>query len=98
MQNENMLDELKSLTFEKLDFIGDTKLMEDINKMAVRAFRDRNYEALKEFCNKGLPEYKCPEAFYFKTLPKTSTGKIRKNILLADILPDTLERKNLNGH
>ncbi len=51
-----------------------------------------NEKDLKEFCNKGLPEYKCPEAFYFKTLPKTSTGKIRKNILLADILPDTLER------
>jgi hypothetical protein len=51
MQNENMLDEFKSLTFKSLDFIGDiklTKLMEDVNKMAVRTFRDRNHEASKE--------------------------------------------------
>ncbi len=51
MQNENMLDEFKSLTFKSLDFIGDiklTKLMEDVNKMAVRTFRDRNHEAWKE--------------------------------------------------
>lgn len=34
MQNENMLDEFKSLTFEKFNFIGDTKLMEDVKKMA----------------------------------------------------------------
>ncbi len=48
MQNENMLDESKLLTFEKLDFICNTKLMENINKLAVRAFRDRNHEAWKE--------------------------------------------------
>ena len=39
---------------------------------------------LMEICEKGLPSHKRPDFFYFTNIPKTSTGKVRKDILLAD--------------
>lgn len=39
---------------------------------------------LMEICEKGLPSHKRPEFFYFRNIPKTSTGKVRKDVLLAD--------------
>ena len=38
---------------------------------------------LIEFCRGRLAHFKCPKYIEFKALPKTSTGKIRKNILRA---------------
>jgi len=40
-------------------------------------------EELIEFCRARLAHFKCPKAVHFGPLPKTSTGKIRKNILRA---------------
>ena len=39
---------------------------------------------LIEFCRGRLAHFKCPKYIEFKALPKTSTGKIRKNILRAE--------------
>ncbi len=36
---------------------------------------------LIEFCRQRLAHFKCPKAVHFGALPKTSTGKIRKNVL-----------------
>jgi fatty-acyl-CoA synthase len=33
------------------------------------------------FCRERLAHFKCPKAVHFGALPKTSTGKIRKNVL-----------------
>jgi fatty-acyl-CoA synthase len=38
-------------------------------------------EDLIEFCRSRLAHFKCPKAVHFGPLPKTSTGKIRKNVL-----------------
>jgi len=40
-------------------------------------------EELIEFCRARLAHFKCPKAVHFGPLPKTSTGKIRKNVLRA---------------
>jgi len=40
-------------------------------------------DELIEFCRARLAHFKCPKAVHFGPLPKTSTGKIRKNILRA---------------
>jgi fatty-acyl-CoA synthase len=36
---------------------------------------------LIEFCRANLPHFKAPRRVVFGPLPKTSTGKIQKNIL-----------------
>ena len=36
---------------------------------------------LIDFCRERLAHFKCPKAVHFGALPKTSTGKIRKNVL-----------------
>ena len=38
-------------------------------------------QELIEFCRERLAHFKCPKAIHFGALPKTSTGKIRKNVL-----------------
>jgi fatty-acyl-CoA synthase len=38
-------------------------------------------EAVIEFCRERLARYKCPRTVVFGPLPKTSTGKIQKNLL-----------------
>ena len=38
-------------------------------------------EELIAFCRARLAHFKCPKAIHFGPLPKTSTGKIRKNVL-----------------
>jgi fatty-acyl-CoA synthase len=38
-------------------------------------------DELIDFCRTRLAHFKCPKAVHFGPLPKTSTGKIRKNIL-----------------
>ncbi len=38
-------------------------------------------EELIEFCRARLAHFKCPKGVHFGPLPKTSTGKIRKNVL-----------------
>jgi fatty-acyl-CoA synthase len=38
---------------------------------------------LIDFCRSRLAHFKCPKAVHFGPLPKTSTGKIRKNVLRA---------------
>jgi acyl-CoA synthetase (AMP-forming)/AMP-acid ligase II len=38
-------------------------------------------EEIIEFCRQRLPHFKCPDAIEFKTLPKTSTGKVQKFVL-----------------
>ena len=38
-------------------------------------------QELIEFCRARLAHFKCPKAVHFGPLPKTSTGKIRKNVL-----------------
>jgi fatty-acyl-CoA synthase len=36
---------------------------------------------LREFCREHMARYKVPRRFVFEPLPRTSTGKIRKNVL-----------------
>jgi len=38
-------------------------------------------QELIEFCRARLAHFKCPKKVHFGALPKTSTGKIRKNVL-----------------
>jgi fatty-acyl-CoA synthase len=38
-------------------------------------------QELIDFCRERLAHFKCPKAVHFGPLPKTSTGKIRKNVL-----------------
>ncbi len=38
-------------------------------------------QELIDFCRARLAHFKCPKAVHFGALPKTSTGKIRKNVL-----------------
>ena len=38
-------------------------------------------QELIEFCRARLAHFKCPKAIHFGPLPKTLTGKIRKNVL-----------------
>jgi len=38
-------------------------------------------QELIDFCRSRLAHFKCPKAVHFGPLPKTSTGKIRKNVL-----------------
>jgi fatty-acyl-CoA synthase len=37
-----------------------------------------------DFCRSRLAHFKCPKYIQFRNLPKTSTGKIRKNVLRAE--------------
>ena len=47
-------------------------------------------QELIEFCRQRLAHFKCPKAVHFGPLPKTSTGKIRKNVLRQQ-LPTSVE-------
>jgi fatty-acyl-CoA synthase len=40
-----------------------------------------NEEDMISFCRERLARYKCPKTVVFGSLPKTSTGKIQKNVL-----------------
>lgn len=37
-----------------------------------------------DFCRSRMAHFKCPKYIEFRSLPKTSTGKIRKNVLRAE--------------
>jgi fatty-acyl-CoA synthase len=43
-------------------------------------------EDLRKFCQSKLSPYKQPQAFFFAELPKTSTGKVRKGLLVQEAL------------
>jgi fatty-acyl-CoA synthase len=49
--------------------------------VALRPDRQATAEELIEFCRARLAHFKCPKAVEFGPLPKTATGKIRKNEL-----------------
>jgi fatty-acyl-CoA synthase len=51
--------------------------------VALRPGRQTTAEELIEFCRARLAHFKCPKAVEFGPLPKTATGKIRKNELRA---------------
>ena len=42
---------------------------------------DVDAAALADFARERLARYKVPKRFVFRDLPKTSTGKIQKNVL-----------------
>ncbi|HEX2744709.1 MAG TPA: hypothetical protein VHN16_09945 [Streptosporangiaceae bacterium] len=42
---------------------------------------DLSQAELTEFVRGRLAHFKAPDQVYFETLPKTSTGKIQKNVL-----------------
>jgi len=42
-------------------------------------------QELIDFCRQRLAHFKCPKAVHFGPLPKTSTGKIRKNVLRQEL-------------
>ncbi len=61
--------------------------------MAIVRFKegaDATKEELTEFCRKRMAKFKVPEFWIFQKedFPKTSIGKIRKNIMRADLLKD----------
>lgn len=41
---------------------------------------------LRRFCESQLSAYKQPQVFFFTDLPKTATGKVRKDLLVKDAL------------
>jgi fatty-acyl-CoA synthase len=41
-------------------------------------------QAFDAYCKDALSVYKRPDKIYFSPLPKTSTGKVRKDVLMAD--------------
>lgn len=41
--------------------------------------------ALQRFCESTLPSFKVPERYFERTLPKTATGKVKKNILELEL-------------
>lgn len=43
-------------------------------------------EDLRNFCRSQLASYKQPQVFFFTNLPKTATGKVRKDLLVAETL------------
>jgi fatty-acyl-CoA synthase len=51
--------------------------------IALRPDRQATAEELIAFCRARLAHFKCPKAVEFGPLPKTATGKIRKNELRA---------------
>jgi fatty-acyl-CoA synthase len=40
-------------------------------------------EEIVEFCRRRLAHFKCPKSVVFGALPRTATGKVRKNELRA---------------
>jgi fatty-acyl-CoA synthase len=42
-------------------------------------------DELREFCRRHLPRYMRPSVFLWSPIPKTATGKIRKDVLLAQV-------------
>ena len=42
-------------------------------------------QELIDFCRQRLAHFKCPKAVHYGPLPKTSTGKIRKNVLRQEL-------------
>jgi fatty-acyl-CoA synthase len=48
-------------------------------------------QELIEFCRGRLAHFKCPKAVHFGPLPKTSTGKIRKNVLRQNVVAAAAE-------
>jgi acyl-CoA synthetase (AMP-forming)/AMP-acid ligase II len=53
--------------------------------VALKPGKQATAEELIEFCRARLAHFKCPKSVEFGTLPRTSTGKIRKNELRARI-------------
>jgi fatty-acyl-CoA synthase len=47
----------------------------------VKDGRDFNKEDIEIYCRENLAIYKWPKKYYFTKIPKTSTGKVQKNIL-----------------
>lgn len=43
-----------------------------------------NVEELRKYCARELAEYKRPHYFFFTEIPKTVTGKVRKDLLVLD--------------
>ncbi|HEY9779643.1 MAG TPA: AMP-binding protein [Leptolyngbyaceae cyanobacterium] len=43
-------------------------------------------EDLRRFCQSQLSSYKQPQVFFFTDLPKTATGKVRKDLLVKEAL------------
>jgi fatty-acyl-CoA synthase len=42
-------------------------------------------KVLQEFCGKSLPSFKVPVHYFERALPKTATGKVKKNILEEEL-------------
>ncbi len=61
------------------------------NRQYLVAFVETAEQGISEavfhaYCQKELSVYKRPDVVYFDSLPKTSTGKVRKDVLVADAL------------
>ncbi len=55
-------------------------------------------EDLKIHCRNTLSSYKRPQVFFFAELPKTGTGKVRKDVLSKDALARLAERPRADKH
>jgi crotonobetaine/carnitine-CoA ligase len=78
---------------EEVSVIGVPDPIRDEAVMAiVRPFPGENIsqEGLKSFCREKMAKFKVPAYYIFqkKEFPKTSIGKIRKNIIREDVLKD----------
>lgn len=50
---------------------------------------DLSQKQIKEYCAKGLAKFKVPSfVWFYSSLPKTCTGKVRKNVLRSKHLKE----------
>lgn len=55
-------------------------------------------EDLRHFCEHQLASYKQPQVFFFTDLPKTATGKVRKDILVKEALTSCVLNNNRSNN
>ena len=61
-------------------------------------FQSLTEEDLRHFCEHQLTPYKQPQVFFFTDLPKTATGKVRKDILVKKALTSCVVNNNQSNN
>jgi fatty-acyl-CoA synthase len=78
---ERVLDSHPSVVESAVVGVPDERWGEVPVAFVVLRNRDVDAAALTDFAREKLARYKVPKRFEFSDLPKTSTGKIQKNVL-----------------
>lgn len=84
------------VTFEAIDSAGSMLVAFVESKNGVQI----DMKELHLYCDKNLSIYKRPQMIFFDELPKTSTGKVRKDLLIIDAqnrINNNLSRPSINA-